>query len=132
MGEQDITPRVRAIIAEQIDSVMQLEVLLLLADNPAREWDPAEVAQQFRIDLEWVDSQLRGLAARGLVQIIDGPPVRFRYQPRTPELAQAVAELGQAYANRRVTVIGMIFSKPVDKIRSFADAFRLRKDKNDG
>lgn len=132
MGEQDITPRVRAIIAEQIDSVMQLEVLLLLADNSAREWDPTEVAQQFRIDQEWVDSQLRGLTARGLVEIIPGPPVRFRYQPRTPELAQAVAELGQAYANRRVTVIGMIFSKPVDKIRSFADAFRLRKDKNDG
>ena len=29
----------------------------------------------------------------------------------------------------RVTVIGMIFSKPIDKIRSFADAFRIRKDK---
>jgi len=36
-----------------------------------------------------------------------------------------------SYADRRVTVIGLIFSKPVDKIRSFADAFRIRKDRSD-
>ena len=30
-----------------------------------------------------------------------------------------------------MTVINLIFSKPVDKIRTFADAFRLRKDEDD-
>jgi hypothetical protein len=31
---------------------------------------------------------------------------------------------------RRVTVINSIYSKPIDKIRTFADAFRLRKDED--
>ena len=44
------------------------------------------------------------------------------------DLHRAVAGLAREYAARRVTVIGLIFSKPVDKIRSFADAFRLRRD----
>ena len=46
-----------------------------------------------------------------------------------PELDQAVVRLAKDYAERRVTVITLIFSKPVDKLRTFADAFRLRKDK---
>jgi hypothetical protein len=47
----------------------------------------------------------------------------------TPALDAAVAQLAKDYAERRVSVITLIFSKPVDKLRTFADAFRLRKDK---
>ncbi len=36
--------------------------------------------------------------------------------------------LAEGYAERRVTVINLLFSKPVERIRTFADAVRLRKD----
>ena len=119
-------------ITDHVESVMQLEVLLLLAGQPGQAWSAADLAQQLRIDPAWVDGQLRAMVAKGLVVLVDGPPgPQFRYAPRTPELARAVDELAHAYADRRVTVIGLIFSKPVDKLRSFADAFRIRKDKAD-
>ena len=132
MGEEAIWPHVQAFITERIDSVMQLELLLLLAARADRASTPADLAGELRIDPVWVDSQLREMAGHGLLEVADGPPPQFRYRPRTAELARTVADLAQAYADRRVTVIGWIFSKPVDKLRSFADAFRLRKDRPDG
>ena len=113
---------------------MQLEVLLLLAApaQAGKVWTARELAQQLRIDEAWVEGQLRTMAAGGLVAASDATsPAQFRYEPRTPELAQAVDELAQAYADRRVTVIGLIFAKPTDKLRTFADAFRIRKDRTD-
>ena len=125
-----IPPRVRQFIIDHIDSVMQLEVLLLIASQPQRAWAVKDVADLLRIDPTWVDSQLRAMAAGGLVAQ-QPDPVAFRFEPRSAELSQAVDELAKTYADRRVTVIGLIFAKPLDKIRSFADAFRIRKDKTD-
>jgi hypothetical protein len=127
-----IPPRVRQFIADHIDSVMQLEMLLLVAAQPQRAWTAKDLADLLRIDPAWVDSQLRAMAAGGLVtEQADPPPPAFRFEPRSAELSQAVDELARTYADRRVTVIGLIFAKPIDKIRSFADAFRIRKDKTD-
>jgi hypothetical protein len=123
-----ISQEVRALIAERIDSLVQLEVLLLLRAAPDRPWTAAEVAQALRIDPTWATGQLGDLAARGLLASADVPGA-YRYAPATPELVRAVTQLEKDYAERRVTVITLIFSKPVDKLRSFADAFRLRKDK---
>ena len=109
MVDDGISARVKQLITEHVDSVMQLEVLLLLAGQggqPVRGWTATELAQQLRVDAAWVDTTLRSMAA-------------------------TVNELAAAYADRRVTVIGLIFAKPTDKLRSFADAFRLRKDKSD-
>jgi hypothetical protein len=136
--DDGIPARVKQLITEHVDSVMQLEVLLLLAGQggqPARGWTPAELAQQMRVDAAWVDTTLRGLAATGLAAMTDtgagAAAAQFSYAPRTPELAATVKELAEAYADRRVTVIGLIFAKPTDKLRTFADAFRLRKDRSD-
>jgi len=109
---------------------MQLEVLLLIAAQPQRAWTAKDLADLLRIDPAWVDSQLRAMAAGGLV-VQQPDPAAFRFEPRSAELSQAVDELAKTYADRRVTVIGLIFAKPLDKIRSFADAFRIRKDKAD-
>jgi hypothetical protein len=125
-----IPPLVRQFIADHIDSVMQLEMLLLIASQPQRAWTAKDLAEMLRIDPAWVDSQLRAMAAGGLATQ-QPDPAAFRFERRSAELSQAVDELAKTYADRRVTVIGLIFAKPIDKIRSFADAFRIRKDRAD-
>jgi hypothetical protein len=131
LAEEAIPSDVRALIAEHIDSVAQLEALLLMqaAGPGSGDWDAEALGRELRINRDWAASQLQHLCAHGLLDC-DSPPAgtRFRYAPKTPELAAAVEGLARAYAERRVSVIGLIFSKPIDKIRSFADAFRLRKD----
>lgn len=133
MTESDLSEQVRGFIARHITSVVQLETLLLLEDAPAREWTADEVAAALRIDPTWASSQMEGLCQQGLAERIGDAP-RYRYAPHDDPTRQAVAALAQAYQERRVTVITLIFSKPpeppkTDGVRVFADAFRLRKDK---
>jgi hypothetical protein len=128
LSDPGISQDVRTLIVERIDSVVQLEVLLLLHSTPGRAWSSAEVAQQLRIDPSWATGQLGELAARALLAAVPEAGDSFRYAPASPQLDGTVAQLAKDYAERRVTVITLIFSKPVDKLRTFADAFRLRKD----
>lgn len=129
LDDPGISQAVRALIVERIDSVVQLELLLLLQASPERAWTAAEVAQELRIEPSWATGQLGELAARGLLAPAPDAPGAYRYAPHPPELDATVVQLSKDYAERRVTVITLIFSKPVDKLRTFADAFRLRKDK---
>ena len=132
MDDRGISQDVRTLIIERIDSVVHLELLLLLHANAGRAWTAADVAQELRIDASWAAGQLGELAARGLLAPAADQPGAFRYAPGSPELDAAVTQLAKDYTERRVTVITLIFSKPVDKLRSFADAFRLRKDNPHG
>jgi hypothetical protein len=134
--ESPVPPRVAQFIAERIDSVMQLETLLLIASQRHVLWTASMLAQEWRVDPAWLEAQLRSMTSAGLLETAGGDAgggggqdAQFRYAPRTQDLAGTVDDLARAYADRRVTVIGMIFSTPLDKIRSFADAFRFRKDK---
>jgi hypothetical protein len=133
--EDPIPENVRAFVAAHVESVLQLEILLLLHQQAAHARTADDIARELRIDSKWTTGQLAGLVTAGVLanaSASPGAPPSFRYEPRTPELDAAVAGLARAYADRRVTVIGLIFSKPLDKLRSFADAFKLRKEKNDG
>jgi hypothetical protein len=42
-----------------------------------------------------------------------------------------VARLADTYRERRVAVVSLIASKPIDNVRAFSDAFRLRKRKEE-
>ena len=128
MGEQELPSHVKTFLMEHIDSVLQLELLLLLQADPQRQWRAADLAQELRIDPAWAAAQLDDLCSRGLIECQFGPPASYRYAPRSAELDRTVADVAETYAARRVSVIGLIFSKPIDRIRTFADAFRIRKD----
>ena len=76
---------------------------------------------------ESAKAQLEDLHARGLLALEDNPACAYRYNPSSVELDHAVNGLAKAYAGRRVAIFSLIFSKPVDKVRLFAEAFRLIK-----
>lgn len=118
--------RVRDLL-QQLDSVEQLEALLLLHRRRDRDWTGLEVSEELRTNAQSIATRLDGLRAAGLV----GPGAgqgTHRYAPRTREQLDAVDALAEEYSVRRVSVITYIISKPSERIRSFADAFRLRRD----
>jgi hypothetical protein len=119
---------VQQFIAQHIETLAQLEILLLLRSEPQREWEPAEVARLLYTAEEMCASQLADLARRGFLSGTPAPNPRYRYQPSSEELSQSVDRLAALYAERRVAVITLIYSKPVNKVQTFADAFRLRKE----
>ena len=123
----ELTEPIQRFIAENIASVAQLEVLLLLKDSSERVWTVEEVARSLYTGETLIAAHLADWETRGLLASEPNPPGAYRYSPSTPELAQLVIGLAEAYRARRVSVITEIYSKPVDKVRTFADAFRLRK-----
>lgn len=121
----------RRLIADHIDSVEQLEILLLLYQHSERSWTAESVARELRVSPMSSGDRLKDMARAAILSKVQGSETEYRYAPESPQMAEAVAGLAAAYSERRVTVINLIFSKPVDKIRTFADAFRLRKDDDD-
>ena len=52
----------------------------------------------------------------------------YKYQAIHSNTDQLLRKLGEAYRTRRVAVTNEIYSKPSALLKSFADAFRLRRD----
>ena len=117
-------------VLQCIDSVEQLEVLLLLRESPDTAWSPEAVARQLYSNPSSIARRLATLQAHQLLTTTD-PPSSYRYQPKTPELSATITRLAEMYRERRVAVITLIASKPIENVRAFSDAFRLRKKDKD-
>lgn len=128
MADDPIPADVRAFVLAYIDSIAQLEALLLLRGRPQPEWTVAEVAQRLYISEEQTAAVLARLVADSLVVSSPTPPVRFAFRPASAELAGAVDRLADTYRGHLVPVTNLVHSKPKTRIREFADAFRIRKD----
>jgi hypothetical protein len=100
---------------------------LAVFGHAARAWTADDVAQQLYVPPELAEERLADLTRRDLLQAEPGADSRMRYQAR-PAHAAIVERLAQFYAQRRVTVISFIFAQPNEIVRSFADAFKLRKE----
>lgn len=117
-----VTDEVRVFIQAHISSIEQLEVLLLLYREGDRSWTAVTVARELRLHVDSVATRLADLTARGLLDTnADG----YRFS-RDASIGTVVSQLARAYSEARVSVINLIFAKPVDTLRSFADAFKFR------
>jgi hypothetical protein len=114
-------------IEGRIESVEQLEVLLLLRAAPSTGWTAAQVARALVTQPESAAHWLKKMAADGLLAVEGGS---YRYAPPTPEVERTIDDLAESFAKYRVTVIGLIFSKPSERVRLFSDAFRIRRRKD--
>lgn len=121
----EIPEHVRRFIVEAIDSVPELEALLLLRAHPDRRWSAEEAGARLYVSTTMASHLLNALAGRGLLAR-DGE--QYRYAPAQPELDAVVADLAATYATRLITVTRLIHAKPAASVRQFADAFRLRKE----
>jgi hypothetical protein len=128
MIECPIPMNVQSLLAEAIDSVGTLELLLLLYRDPSREWSAAAASEQLRVERRWACGRLESLTAAGLA-CRNGDRRRnrcYRYYPSGMERNAAVAELARTYAERPLAVHAFVHSRPVEALRRFAGAFVLR------
>ena len=121
--------RVHRFLYHNIDSVEQLEVLQLLRRTPDRGWSAEEVARDLYSHPSSVLHRMSSLAGRGLLRELE--PACFQYAPRSSDLHETVNAVAAVYRERRVAVISLIASKPIENVRAFSDAFRLRRKKEE-
>lgn len=133
MASDEIPHEVRRLLHEHISSVEQLEILLLLKEQAPKEWSVKDVYEELRSGVDSTLARLGDLAKRGfLVSREEGDETLYRYAPSDSALDNAVSQLQAAYSARRYRIIEVIFSKPIDNLRVYAQAFKFRKDKSDG
>lgn len=132
MPKIKIAEPVGRFIADYIDSVETLDVLLFLYRGREKEWGAAAVSRELRGNPASVAKRLADLCLRGLLSLRVTTDLQYRYCPNDEAVELLVDELAQIYLKQRGSVIKLIFSKPLDKITVFADAFRLRDKENEG
>ena len=126
MPGEDLPESVKRLIAESIDSIPELEAILLMREDRGHQWTAAEAGQRLYVSTTVAGHILRVLAGRGF---LSRKGENFRYEPASPELDGVVAALAACYSRALVDVTTLIHSKPSASVRQFADAFRLRRDK---
>lgn len=113
---------VRKLIDQSIRSVGQLETLLFLFERAEREWSAIELSRELRTNEAYAQHQLQELGP--FVEKVDD---RFRFNAAAVD-GGIIQKLVDLYRERRHAIINYIYAKPPDALRSFADAFRIKKD----
>jgi hypothetical protein len=128
MSEKVFSEELEKFIAAEINSLEQLEILLLLSGNPHKWWSAKSVYEVVKSSIQSVQDRLEEMVARGILRKETDNEVRFQFGPRDEAVWRITTELRDAYKERSVKVVQAIYSKPPDPVQEFARAFRLRKD----
>ncbi|XGC80418.1 hypothetical protein ACES2L_13885 [Bdellovibrio bacteriovorus] len=120
-----IPEEVREFIKQNVHSVALLDMLLMMKQNSEKEWSARHLSQEMRTNVDYAASQLAVLVSKGFV--VPTQNDCFKYNSENYWNA-IVDQLEQYYNLHRATVINHIYSQPIDSIRGFADAFKIKKD----
>lgn len=124
MADGLIPEDLRDFISRHIDSIAQLEALLLLRASAGETWSVERTMARLYAAEGEVTRVLERLHADGFI-IRDGNA--YRYQCKDSETAALVDRLAAIYASHLIPVTNMIHDK-LRHVRAFAQAFRFRKD----
>lgn len=129
VSEKVFSEELERFIAGEINSLEQLEILLLLSGNPHKWWTATGVYEVIKSSVQSVQDRLNEMAERGLLTKEVDIEVRYQFSPKNEQVWKVTSELRDAYKERSVKVVQAIYNKPPDAVQEFARAFRLRKDK---
>jgi len=113
-------------ILRHIDSIAQLEALLLLRRNPTDAWTAEVGAKRLYIGEAEAKNALDQLCESGLLSCADD---RYRFDPQSDEQRQMVERLADSYSQHLIPVTNLIHGKP-RRLREFSDAFKIRKERS--
>ena len=130
MAKQHISEGLKTFIKERIQTVLRLEVLLLLHHQQPRSFTAAEVANELGFEKEETQDQLIALQAMGVVVESTPDKPKYSYRPINAKLRSLVEQLAVGYSKQRVPILSIILAGHPDRTRLFAEAFRIIR-KND-
>jgi hypothetical protein len=123
--QTDLPTTVQRFILRYVNSVAELEGLLLLRGDAESRWTSALLAPRLYIKDSEADRILSDLHGRGLLAREENA---FVYAPVSEDVRAAVDTLADLYPRFLIPITNLIHSKPRKALREFADAFRMRED----
>jgi predicted ArsR family transcriptional regulator len=122
--EGTLPPELRAFLHSCIDSIQQIELLLLMRGSE-RMRTARDIAAELGIPVPGARHDVESLAARGLLEVKVGEEIAYRYKPKTDDLAKYSDQLARYYITARQAVLGFVAAESRRSIKRFSDAFRL-------
>lgn len=122
-----LPPSVQELIDSRIDSLAMMQVLLLIREQADRRWTFETVRDASSMDEASISGALVKLRQRGFLSVELADDACYRYAA-SGDLAAAVDELRECYRSRPLDLAARVASRPQQRLRLFADAFRLRRD----
>jgi hypothetical protein len=120
-----IPDSVKRLIAKRIETVSELEAILLLRDRRDRAWTLAEIGERLYVSTTAAAHLLEKLADNGFLKTREG---RYLYAADA-DVDEAVAGLAIAYSHHVVAITNLIHANSASRVRELADACASRKEK---
>ncbi len=129
MAKHHISEGLKTFIKERIQTVLRLEVLLLLHHQRPRSFTAAEVAHELGSEKEEAQDQLTVLEEIGVVVESTPAPPEYSYHPVDAKLGALVEQLAAGYSEQRVPILSILLADHPERPRLFAEAFRIIRKK---
>lgn len=121
MDDGAIASEVEALLRDRIESLEQLELLLLLRRHAPESWAPEKAGAELGLVEPLATQALEHLVRGGLIVERTTPTGRaFRYAPISAALVEAAGELARAYVERRGEVMRLLSANAVARVRAAA------------
>lgn len=114
-------------IRERLPSLEQIEIVILLRNDPSRAWTALEVSEKLGTPPESTAMRLFLLASNGVLAFESSGVPKYRYAAADPATDQLVTELARLFEEQRDALYELVGAPTRDPLRSFADAFKLKK-----
>ena len=114
-------------VNDSIDSIEQLELLVMLINSSHRYWDAASAGRALGVNPGTTQRDLERLATRNLLAVNLGNDVSYRFEPGSPRLRATSEAFAAAYRNNPRALFRLVAERQKRAVRDFADAFRIRR-----
>jgi hypothetical protein len=109
---------------DRIDTVPELEALLLMHGDPGTAWGSETLSRRLYVSVRESSLILAKLARLGLIVAAEGSACRF--DPASPD-APVVQRLAESYQKQLSAIARIIHEKPALGLREFAQAFTVKR-----
>src|ERR1051325_10780990 len=126
MKEDAFDDEVYRFFLNEVDTIPQMEALLLLWDSRPRRWSARELSERLYLEVAAIPAVMAALVQRQLARA-DGDRI-YEYSP-TEARDRLMEKVASAYRQNLVRATTIIHSKASSAAREFARAFRLGGEK---
>lgn len=126
----DVIPNdIKQFLVENIESILQLEALLLLRRHQDQKLNCETIAGKLYVGPFDIAGALRKLVGRGLIVTeVRGKISVFQYNYTNQVVVQTVDRVADLYTKYLIPVTNFIHQRPLKNLQDFSDAFKLSED----
>ncbi len=130
VDKKEARSKVDEFILEKIDTVPQIEALLLIWNKRPKAWSVCEMANALYVSPEVTLAVLQDLVEKELIARQPQHSGEYIYRTQSPEWEDFMSLLDRTYRHELIRISKLIHAKAPSAVEQFARAFRFTREKS--